>query len=256
MLSCVQAGEVLARGILGPVRLGSVDLKRKDSAGVKHLQNLADADTSVLEGLPPDSAEAQARITEIKNDDGFNWGYNHVLWGVPKGSYASDPTGPCRIIEFRKMVQALNFIGLNVFLDFVYNHLHANGPHDKDSVLDKVDGFRFDLMGHIMKDTMVKAKSAIGNLRKETDEVDGSRIYIYGEGWNFGKVANNGRGVNASQFNLTGTGIGSFNDRIRDATLGGSIWSSSSTRIRYRCIAFLRYDVASEREYRCFIASP
>ncbi|RID62862.1 hypothetical protein BRARA_E01904 [Brassica rapa] len=236
--------------------------------GVKHLQNLADAglthlhllptyqfDTSVLEGLPPDSAEAQARITEIKNDDGFNWGYNHVLWGVPKGSYASDPTGPCRIIEFRKMVQALNFIGLNVFLDFVYNHLHANGPHDKDSVLDKivpgydftcvnntanehymvdrlirddilnwvvnykVDGFRFDLMGHIMKDTMVKAKSAIGNLRKETDEVDGSRIYIYGEGWNFGKVANNGRGVNASQFNLTGTGIGSFNDRIRDATL-------------------------------------
>lgn len=84
----------------------------------------------------------------------------------------------------------------------------------------------------------------------------------YGEGWNFGEVANNGRGVNASQFNLTGTGIGrcevnclnkferkifstlssmivqhlpdsvcftwkfmslfSFNDRIRDATLGGS----------------------------------
>ena len=32
------------------------------------------ADTSVLEGLPPDSAEAQARITEIQNDDGFNWG--------------------------------------------------------------------------------------------------------------------------------------------------------------------------------------
>ena len=30
----------------------------------------------------------------------------------------------------------------------------------------------------------------------------------YGEGWNFGEVANNGRGVNASQFNLTGTGIG------------------------------------------------
>lgn len=31
--------------------------------------------------------------------------YNPVLWGVPKGSYASIPNGSCRIIEFRKMVQ-------------------------------------------------------------------------------------------------------------------------------------------------------
>jgi hypothetical protein len=30
----------------------------------------------------------------------------------------------------------------------------------------------------------------------------------YGEGWDFGEVAKNGRGVNASQFNLCGTGIG------------------------------------------------
>ncbi|KAL4566337.1 hypothetical protein LXL04_030451 [Taraxacum kok-saghyz] len=44
----------------------------------------------------------------------------------------------------------------------------------------------------------------------------------YGEGWDFGEVAKNGRGINASQFNLAGTGIGSFNDRIRDALLGGS----------------------------------
>ncbi|PKI34882.1 hypothetical protein CRG98_044728 [Punica granatum] len=86
----------------------------------------------------------------------------------------------------------------------------------------KVDGFRFDLMGHIMKRTMLKAKSALQALSKERDAVDGSSIYIYGEGWDFGEVANNGRGINASQFNLPGTGIGSFNDRIRDAVLGGS----------------------------------
>lgn len=30
----------------------------------------------------------------------------------------------------------------------------------------------------------------------------------YGEGWDFGEVAKNGRGINASQFNLSGTGIG------------------------------------------------
>ena len=31
--------------------------------------------------------------------------YNPVLWGVPKGSYASNPDGPSRIIEYRQMVQ-------------------------------------------------------------------------------------------------------------------------------------------------------
>jgi hypothetical protein len=28
-----------------------------------------------------------------------------VVWGVPKGSYASNPDGPSRIIEYRLMVQ-------------------------------------------------------------------------------------------------------------------------------------------------------
>lgn len=34
--------------------------------------------------------------------------------------------------------------------------------------------------------------------------------FSYGEGWDFGEVAKNGRGVNASQFNLSGTGIGRY----------------------------------------------
>lgn len=276
-------------------RGGYLAFTLQDSAGVRHLKKLSDAgishihllptfqfadvvdekqkwkcvDTQTLETLPPDSVEQQAQITAIQDEDGYNWGYNPVLWGVPKGSYASNPNGPCRTVEFRKMVQALNRIGLRVVLDVVYNHLHGSGPFDENSVLDKivpgyylrrntdgciehstcvnntasehfmverlivddllcwavdykVDGFRFDLMGHIMKQTMVKAKSALQSLLNEKNGVDGSSIYIYGEGWDFGEVAKNGRGVNASQFNLRGTGIGSFNDRIRDAMLGGS----------------------------------
>lgn len=35
-------------------------------------------------------------------------------------------------------------------------------------------------------------------------------IYRYGEGWDFGEVAKNGRGINASQFNICGTGIGRY----------------------------------------------
>ena len=45
------------------------------------------------------------------------------------------------------------------------------------------------------------------------DGVDGSRIYMYGEGWNFAEMVNNARCVNAHAGNLTGCGIGSFNDR-------------------------------------------
>jgi len=86
----------------------------------------------------------------------------------------------------------------------------------------KIDGFRFDLMGHHMKRDMGAIRIALDSLTIEKDRVDGSKIYIYGEGWDFGEVANNARGINASQKNMAGTGIGTFNDRIRDAVRGGS----------------------------------
>ncbi|KAH9607743.1 hypothetical protein KSS87_016135 [Heliosperma pusillum] len=276
------------------VRGGYLAFAVQDSAGTRHLKKLSAAglthvhllpsfhfaevddnkakwklaDPKILESLPPDSEEQQVQITAIRDEDGYNWGYNPVLWGTPKGSYATNPDGPCRIIEFRKMVQALNGIGLRVVLDVVYNHLSSSGPLYQDSVLDKivpgyylrrdadgsienstcmndtasehymverlilddllswainykVDGFRFDLMGHIMKHTMVKATSMLQGLSKARDGIEGSSIYVYGEGWDFGEVAKNARGVNASQLNLGGTGIGSFNDRIRDAMIGG-----------------------------------
>ncbi|KAK1283202.1 hypothetical protein QJS10_CPB21g00263 [Acorus calamus] len=274
---------------------GYLAFTSKDSAGVRHLRELSAAglthvhllpsfhfasvdddkrkwkfvDGDRLATLPPDSEDQQAEVMAIKDEDGYNWGYDPVIWGVPKGSYASDPNGPCRILEFRKMVQALNRIGLRVVLDVVYNHLYASGPLGDHSVLDKlvpgyylrkntngfiensactnntasehfmverlilddllhwavdykVDGFRFDLMGHIMRSTMVKAKCALQTLSKDKNGTDGTKIYIYGEGWDFGEIAKNARGVNAAQFNLCGTGIGSFNDRMRDAVLGGS----------------------------------
>ncbi len=86
----------------------------------------------------------------------------------------------------------------------------------------KVDGFRFDLMGHHMVDDMVALRDALDELITATDGVNGEKVYVYGEGWNFGEVADNARGVNATQLNMTGNGIGTFNDRIRDAVRGGS----------------------------------
>lgn len=85
----------------------------------------------------------------------------------------------------------------------------------------KVDGFRFDLMGHHMKSNLLAVREALDALTIENDGVDGKAIYVYGEGWDFGEVGNNARGENATQINMAGSGIGTFSDRLRDGARGG-----------------------------------
>jgi pullulanase-type alpha-1,6-glucosidase len=229
-------------------------------------------DPAVLASYPPDSVEQQAAIAAIADQDGFNWGYDPWHYTVPEGSYATDPNGTVRILEYREMVQALNEDGLRVVMDVVYNHTNASGQNDK-SVLDrvvpgyyhrlnangdvenssccentasehnmmeklmvdslvtwardyKVDGFRFDLMGHHSKANMLKIRAALDALTMESDGVDGKSIYLYGEGWNFGEVADNARFEQATQRNMAGTGIGTFSDRLRDGVRGGNPFSN------------------------------
>jgi pullulanase len=224
-----------------------------------------------LSSFPPDSQEQQARVHAVADVDGFNWGYDPWHYTVPEGSYATNPDGPTRILEFRQMVQSLNQSGLRVVMDVVYNHTTAAGQTDH-SVLDrivpgyyhrlngdgnietssccqntasefnmmekllvdsvvtwaksyKVDGFRFDLMGHHMKRNILKLHAALDALTPAADGVDGKKIYLYGEGWNFGEVANNARGVQATQANMAGTGVGTFSDRLRDGVRGGGPFS-------------------------------
>ena len=77
-------------------------------------------------------------------------------------------------------------------------------------------------MGHQPKaDHGRRSADASTSSPSSKDGVDGKKIYLYGEGWNFGEVANNALFVNATQINMAGTGIGTFNDRIRDAVRGG-----------------------------------
>ncbi|MCR2052171.1 pullulanase-type alpha-1,6-glucosidase [Actinomyces bowdenii] len=85
----------------------------------------------------------------------------------------------------------------------------------------RIDGFRFDLMGHHSRATMERVRAALDALTLEDDGVDGASIYLYGEGWNFGEVAYNALFIQATQGQLGGTGIGTFNDRLRDAVHGG-----------------------------------
>jgi pullulanase-type alpha-1,6-glucosidase len=267
---------------------------RLNSNGMRHLRALAEAglthlhllpvfdiatidedrarrvepDEALLQTFPPDSPRQQEIVDALRTRDGFNWGYDPYHYTVPEGSYATDPDGPARIVEFRQMVQALNRLGLRVVMDVVYNHTHASGQN-AHSVLDrivpgyyhrldadgrvetstccantatehammeklmvdslvtwarayKVDGFRFDLMGHHMVDNMLAVRSALDALTLERDGVDGRALILYGEAWSFGEVVNDGRGRNAGQHNIGGTGLGAFNDRFRDALRGGN----------------------------------
>jgi pullulanase len=86
----------------------------------------------------------------------------------------------------------------------------------------KIDGFRFDIMSFMFTYNITDIQQALQALTLEKDGVDGSKIYLYGEGFDFGDTENNQIGPNASQINLYGFGVGTFNDRIRDGIHGGS----------------------------------
>ncbi|KAG1679654.1 hypothetical protein FOA52_006171 [Chlamydomonas sp. UWO 241] len=64
-------------------------------------------------------------------------------------------------------------------------------------------------------------RTRLAELTLEADGIDGRSIYIYGEAWDLGEMVDNQRGVNCGQMNLSGTGLGAFNDRLRDGALGG-----------------------------------
>ncbi|MGW3171940.1 pullulanase-type alpha-1,6-glucosidase [Streptomyces sp. NPDC001153] len=269
----------------------------KNSDGSRHLKQLAKSGTSYVHLLPAfdfatvpekkadqaspgcdlasyaaDSDQQQACVAKTAAKDAYNWGYDPYHYTVPEGSYATDPDGSARTVQFRRMVQALNGDGLGVVMDVVYNHTAAAGQADT-SVLDKivpgyyqrlladgsvanstccantapenammgklvvdsivtwareykVDGFRFDLMGHHPKANILAVRKALDALTPQKDGVDGKKIILYGEGWNFGEVANDARFVQATQANMAGTGIATFSDRARDAVRGGSPFDS------------------------------
>ncbi|MDO4901358.1 alpha-1,6-glucosidase domain-containing protein [Actinomyces sp.] len=81
----------------------------------------------------------------------------------------------------------------------------------------RVDGFRFDLMGYHSLETMARLQNALAEV---ADDAVGHPIFLYGEGWNMGEVADNALFIQATQGQVGLLGIGSFNDRVRDAVHG------------------------------------
>lgn len=215
---------------------------------------------SLLQSYTVAGEQAQQLVSELREVDNYNWGYDPFHYTVPEGSYAVDAKGVSRLVEFREMIQSLHGMGFRVIMDVVYNHTHQAGL-EPNAVLDKIvptyyhrldpitgvieqstccdntatervmmaklmtdslvvwardykiDGFRFDLMGHQPKNAMLAARESVRQVDSDT--------YFYGEGWNFGEVANNSQFVQASQLELGGSEIGTFSDRLRDAVRGG-----------------------------------
>ena len=85
-------------------------------------------------GAHPASADQQAAVAEVADDDAYNWGYDPLHWGAPEGSYATDGNqdGGARTYQFREMVGALHATGLQVVLDEVFNHTAAAGQAESD----------------------------------------------------------------------------------------------------------------------------
>ena len=90
----------------------------------------------------------------------------------------------------------------------------------------KIDGFRFDAMGLHFLYNVVDIRNALNALTPDKDGTDGSKIHLYGERFQIAEAANNAISPNASQLNLYGTGVGSFNDRIRDSIRGGNAFGT------------------------------
>ncbi|MCW8832503.1 MAG: DUF3372 domain-containing protein, partial [Colwellia sp.] len=92
---------------------------------------------SLLASFDTSTEQAQLIVSELRQLDNFNWGYDPFHYTVPEGSYALNPQGESRLVEFREMVQSIHGLGFRVIMDVVYNHTYQFGLKEK-SVLDKV----------------------------------------------------------------------------------------------------------------------
>lgn len=225
-----------------------------EKSGINHLEELGITHVQLLPVQEYASGDERQKADEYT---WYNWGYDPVLFNTPEGSYASDPDGTARQKEFKKMVQAFHRHHIGVVLDVVYNHTastgakpasifdkifpgyyyrtdasgrYANGtgcgnefaserPMARKLIVDSikywmteyhVDGFRFDLMGMLDRDTMLEVYRAAKKINPNA--------IIYGEGWDMERLLP--PKMMMTQANVTGTGIATFNDGIRDSIKG------------------------------------
>ena len=160
-----------------------------------------------------------ATINEAGDDTQFNWGYDPKNYGVPEGSYSSNPfDGNVRIKECKAMIKALHDAGIGVIMDVVYNHTYsvdscftysvpeyyyrmaANGGYSQQSGCGNDTASERAMYRKYMREMLkywteeyhldgyrfdlmgVHDGETMTMIREDMDAID-PRIVMYGEGW-------------------------------------------------------------------------
>lgn len=160
-----------------------------------------------------------ATIDESGDPTQFNWGYDPKNYGVPEGSYSSNPyDGNVRINECKQMIKALHEAGIGVIMDVVYNHTYsvdscftaavpeyyyrmaADGGYSQQSGCGNDTASERAMYRKYMREMLkywteeyhidgyrfdlmgVHDGETMNMIREDMDEID-SRIVMYGEGW-------------------------------------------------------------------------
>ncbi|MBQ3418057.1 MAG: type I pullulanase [Ruminococcus sp.] len=160
----------------------------------------------------------------IDTTNQFNWGYDPKNYGVPEGSFSSNPfDGNVRINECKQMIQALHNAGIGVIMDVVYNHTYsydscftcsvpeyyyrmtASGGYSNQSGCGNDTASERAMYRKYMRDMLaywtneyhidgyrfdlmgVHDGETMTMIREDMDAID-SRIIMYGEGWSGGTV--------------------------------------------------------------------
>lgn len=187
----------------------------------------------------------------------YNWGYDPVNYNVPEGSYATNPANPkVRILEFKKMVQALHKAGIRVILDVVYNHTFdidgsnfqrtypdyyyrktADGAYSNGSGCGNETASDRPMMRRFMLQSVaywlqeyhidgfrfdlmgIHDIETMNAIQQEARRINPS-VFIYGEGWSAGSCAYPQEQLAMKSNVYKMPGVAAFSDEMRDALRG------------------------------------
>ena len=191
-----------------------------------------------------------ATIDESGSDTQFNWGYDPKNYGVPEGSYSTNPyDGNVRINEAKAMIKALHEAGIGVIMDVVYNHTYsvdscftaavpeyyyrmtATGSYASGSGCGNDTASERAMYRKYMRD-MIKYwvneyhidglrfdlmglhdGETMNLIRDDMDAID-SRIMVYGEGWVMGTEQDPNTCTGTSTFLANQTNAPRVSDRV------------------------------------------
>ena len=191
-----------------------------------------------------------ATVDETGPDSQFNWGYDPKNYGVPEGSYSSNPyDGNVRIKECKQMIQALHNAGIGVIMDVVYNHTYsrescftacvpmyyyrmtAAGAYSDQSGCGNDTASERAMYRKYMREMLqywtneyhidgyrfdlmgVHDGETMNIIRDDMDQID-PRIIMFGEGWSGGTVFDPKTCTGGEVFGTTQTNAGKISTRI------------------------------------------